>query len=292
VVRRATMLNPAERYRNAAELRSALQATIPVTDRPMARTRRLMAQSPQRALLGVAALLIVPLLLSQMLLRAATGAPYYYEQQPDGYGAPPAYQNQNIDPFAPARTAVGPPTANNPQYAQCNLTVAQYTKPRTDYTCGADNAVWFIDAPNNQLDRVLPNGTVSPFPIPAPASVMTTITAGPGGSPGAESLWLTGTSAAVVYVRFDGPNQIRGGTDPMAPSTGMTTGGVTVLVRHVGGAAPVVPIGTTQNGGLRFVQPSDGSTGIILPDGTVVRPTTSARTAMAPAASSSGTSVN
>jgi len=46
VVRRATALNPADRYPGAAEMRAALQAAIPVVDRPVARTRRLLAQSP------------------------------------------------------------------------------------------------------------------------------------------------------------------------------------------------------------------------------------------------------
>jgi serine/threonine protein kinase len=265
VVRRATALNPADRYPDAAEMRAALQAAIPVVDRPVARTRRLLAQSPQRAMLGVAALLIVPLLLSQMLLRAATGAPYYYQGQSDVYSPPlSAYQQPGmIDPSAQSRTTIGPPNSDGSRYPQCSLTVAQYTRPRTDFTCGADNAVWFIDAPNNELDRVLPDGSVSQFAIPAPAMVMNTITASPGGSPGADSLWLTGTSNAVIYVPFNGLLQ----------------------VRHIGASGPVISIGTTQDGSLRFVQPSDHVTGVVLTDGRVLRATTTTKTIVAPSLS-------
>jgi hypothetical protein len=48
-----------------------------------------------------------------------------------------------------------------------------------------------------------------------------------------------------------------------------------------------VPIGTAQDGSLRFVQPSDGVTGVVLTNGTVLRATTGHKTAVAPIAAPS-----
>lgn len=162
VISCATALAPTDRYASAAEFRAALLGLSARRLRAMAFGTH-SAPTGRRALAVMAAVLLVPLMLSQVLRIA---------QLPLQNGYYPT--SAASDPAWPAQPSLGPSSAGS-HLCTPSTTV---TDAQTGATvCGPDGTVWTVNALNNEIDHTWANGKMDAFTmvtgnIPAGASLV------------------------------------------------------------------------------------------------------------------------
>ncbi|MDB5076259.1 MAG: serine/threonine protein kinase [Chloroflexi bacterium] len=242
VVARATALNPADRYQSAGEMRNALRALSFVKQRTTYHHQATTSTSAQRVMVVIAAMLMAPLLLSQMSTRFALHSPFS--------GTPQVTLTEpmqsNPQPVVRAR-----PSNVSPQNGilAVHCTTPQGTSPASNHAavCGPDRSYWLVHKGGSAPHDAKPGGMTLVYKIPAPANVLTTITPGPGNSPAADGLWITGSTNTVVYFTING-----------RPA-----------VYHVPVTQSVVPLRVDSNGSLHFRAPNEGLAGVITSGGQV-----------------------
>jgi hypothetical protein len=195
----------------------------------------------------IATLLLAPLILSQMSLRFG-GQPQFsgVSQFPNSFTTPLGTNQQDLAPYN--QTMIGPRGRDASDSQGCIPGREVLTTPGDLTTCGADGGYWFLDSSGTRLVEFTPDGTIRYVAVPAGPNMMTTVTAGPGGSSAADALWLTGPTDAAVYV----------------PMTGRTA------IYKTPGAQPISPIAVGKDGSLKFRMPSNGSIAYVTPQGRIV----------------------
>lgn len=159
VLARAVALAPADRFANAVEFRAALQGLSARRFRATPFGSR-SASSGRRALAVMAAVLLVPLMLSQVLRLAQLPLENgYYATAPSG--AQPWSAQPSLGSYAP-------PTGCTPPQAVVDAQTASTV-------CGPDGTVWDLNLQSNEIIHFKANGDRTVFTIDS-AKVLTDAT--------------------------------------------------------------------------------------------------------------------
>jgi serine/threonine protein kinase len=241
VVARATKLNPADRFQSAGEMRSALLTLSFVRPRVSYRPQPTTSMSVQRLAVVIAAVLLAPLLLSQVSERLALyspfgGMPQVSVMEPVQSNPQPVTQGGSLE-SPPYRTLA----------ARCSSTRGTSPAPSHAGVCGPDHGYWLLNNSDNVLLDAKPDGTTQLYKIPAHENALTTLTSGRAGSPAADALWITGSANAVVYFPING-----------RPA-----------VYYIREARSLAPVGVDRNGSLRFRAPNEELSGVVTSGGQV-----------------------